>query len=140
MSIKTGPVGTVQNAIIKSSSLSIADRDMLTASIWFEYGDGSSQGFGGYMLYRLRDEYVPDDTDREYGYEPEPFQILSTAGHFVSRVMQIAGVKEWSKLGGQAIRVMLVDGRVTAVGHIIKDDWFDPAVDFAELNKQTGKN
>ncbi len=107
------------NAIIKSTRLSIEDHGMLSAWIYLDYG-GSGQGFGGYALY-LPKEFKHHAKD------------IPFAGHFIFRVLQIAGVTKWADLPDKTIRVRREHSKVHAIGHIIEDDWFDPTTDFAEM-------
>jgi hypothetical protein len=86
----------------------------LSAWITLDYG-GCGQGFGGWMLGGGK------------GWAGE----ANYCGRFVTRVLEIAGVDDWSKLTGRTIRVRANYSKVQAIGHIIKDDWFDPAADFA---------
>lgn len=111
----------IKNAVIESASLGFGDRGFLDAWLTLDYS-GSGQGFGGYTLYL-----------------PEGFShhnLMSPAGHFLFRVMQIAGVESWDKLKGRSIRVRATHNGVEAIGHIVKDDWFCPKDDFAVMKEQ----
>jgi hypothetical protein len=110
----------IKNAVIESATITSDDHGLLSAWLQLNYG-GSGQGFGGFALYL-----------------PKSFKhhtLLSPAGHYIWRVMEVAEVTEWSKLPGKTIRVKTdserdFGGRIVAVGHIVKDDWFDPEKDF----------
>ena len=107
----------IKNAIIKSVELSNDDHGCLTSWVHLEYG-GSGQAFGGYALYL-----------------PESFrhhELKGTAGHFIFRLLEIAGVSKWSDLPGKTIRVKASHNGVEAIGHIVKDDWFCPGEDFKD--------
>jgi len=93
------------NVVIKDAQITSYD-GMLTAWLRLDYGD-SSRGFGGFVLYM-------------------PYDRQSCAGHFIWRVMEIAGVDEWDHLPGKAIRARADEARVYEIGHIFKDDWFRP--------------
>lgn len=107
----------VRNAIIKSATLNDGGRGLLTAWLDLDYG-GVGQGFGGYALY------LPKCFDHH--------KLLSHAGHFVWRCMEIADVTSWDKMVGKTIRVKAEHSKVHAIGHIVKEDWFDPSEDFKE--------
>lgn len=111
-----------KNAIIESASLFTGDRGFLDCWLTLDYG-GSGQGFGGYVLY------LP----KSYSHH----ELKSVAGHFIFRVLEIAGVKSWDKLKGRTIRVKCEHSKVHAIGHIVRDDWFNPSEDFATLKSRT---
>ncbi len=111
----------IKNAVIESASISFEDRGFLDCSITLDYG-GSGQGFGGYTLY------LPKSWKHH--------KLESPAGHFIFRVMEVAGVQRWDQLVGRTLRVRAEHSKVHAIGHIVKNDWFCPADDFAELYKE----
>lgn len=38
-------------------------------------------------------------------------------------ILKVAGVDVWENLPGKNIRIATVDGKITAIGHIVKDRW-----------------
>lgn len=109
----------VRNAVIEAATITNEDHGLLSIWLSLDYG-GSGQGFGGYALY------LPEDF-KHHAAQP------NFAGHFIWRVMQIAGVGKWDQLKGKTIRVKCEHSKVHAIGHIVKDDWFDPSADFARM-------
>jgi hypothetical protein len=113
----------IKNAIIEDAKFD-TERG-LSAWVYLDYG-GSGQGFGGYMLY------APN------GWKASR-QPGNYAGHFIWRVLEIAGVGDWAKLKGKTVRVKASHGKVHAIGHIVKDDWFDPSQEFEAITAQFEK-
>lgn len=107
-----------KNAIITNATLDTEDRGFLDCWINLDYG-GTSQGFGGYALY------LPKSWKHH--------KMESLAGHFIYRTMEVAGVTKWSDLVGKTVRVRCEHSKVHAIGHIVKDDWFNPSEDFKKL-------
>ena len=105
-----------RNAIITSAEITNDDHGVLSAWLYLDYG-GAGQGFGGYALYLPK------------SFKHHNMQ-MGFAGHFIWRVMEIAEVSKWSELGGKTIRVQCEHSKVHAIGHIVKDDWFNPSEDF----------
>lgn len=110
----------IRNAIIKSARITSDDHGVMSAWLDLDYG-GLSQGFGGYALY------LPKSCTHH--------KLESVAGHFIWRCMEIAGVEHWDNLPGKTIRVKAEHTGVHAIGHIVKDDWFNPSEDFAPICK-----
>ena len=110
----------VKNAIIESAVITADDHGLLSAWLYLDYG-GSGQGFGGHALY------LPGNFKHH--------KIESLAGHFIWRVLEVAGVSKWSDLAGKTIRVKSDHCHVQAIGHIVKDDWFNPSQDFKKVKE-----
>lgn len=116
----------IRNAVIESATITNDEHGCLGAWLTLDYG-GSGQGFGGYALYL-----------------PKSFKhhtLLSPAGHYIWRVMEIAGVSKWDDLRGKTIRVKTdsdssFGGLIVAIGHIVKDDWFCPKDDIEAARKE----
>lgn len=107
----------VKNAIIEDAIITNDDHGLLSSWIYLDYG-GSGQGFGGYALY------LPTSFTHHNLKGP------NYAGHFIWRVMEVAGVSKWSQLKGKTIRVQCEHSKVR---HIVKDDWFSPSEDFRAM-------
>jgi len=106
-----------KNAIIESATITSDDHGCLSAWLTLDYG-GLHQGFGGYALY------LPKSWKHH--------KVNGPAGHFIWRVMEVAGVTKWDDLRGKTIRVRATHSGVHAIGHIVKDDWFVPSEDLKE--------
>lgn len=98
-----------RNAVIEKVGIGFERGCFLTAWVNLDYG-GVHQAFGGYCLRNIE----------------KPVEGENYAGVFISRVMQIAGVDSWEEMVGKTIRVKCEYDRIHSIGHIIKDDWFDP--------------
>lgn len=112
---KTVAVMEIKNAII--DSVKFDTERGLSIWVYLDYG-GSGQGFGGYLLYAPKGWKAHEN--------PKNF-----CGHFIWRLFEIAGVSEWDQLIGKTVRAKSDDLSVQAIGHIVKDDWFDPKLEFA---------
>lgn len=110
----------IKNAIITDATITNSDHGLLSAWVSLDYG-GTAQGFGGYALYLPK------------GFTHHNVKGPNYAGHFICRVMEVADVSEWSKLKGKTIRVKCEHIKVHAIGHIIKEDWFNPSEDFLRM-------
>ena len=110
-----------ENAKITATMLGKEDHGIMPCSLCIE-GSGWACWYGGYAL----------DT-----YNGEK-RVGTAAG--LSAIMELLntlGIEEWEKLKGQYIRVELTDpfGKITKIGHLIKDKWFS-FEEFFEREKQ----
>jgi hypothetical protein len=112
---------TVKNATIEYAKIS-CDDGFLSVWVGLDYGDCGCQGFGGFVCY-LPKSYMHH-------------KLESVAGHFIYRVMEVAGVTEWSALKGRTVRARSHHSAVEAIGHITKKDWFCPEEDFKVLREE----
>lgn len=113
----------IKNAVIESAKITNDDHGLLSAWLSLDYG-GSGQGFGGYALYLPSSFTHHNPCDHNY------------AGHFIWRVMEIAGVSDWANLPGKTVRVRCEHSKVHAIGHIVNEDWFCPTEDFDRMRSQ----
>lgn len=114
-------MSTERNAVITGTSISSADHGCLTAWLYLDYGDGAGQGFGGAGLYA-------PGSKRKRG--------ANFAGHWLWRVLEVVGVDRWEDLSGCTCRVRGDDDGVRAIGHIVKDEWFDVGDEFRRLKEK----
>ena len=102
----------IQNAKIVNTSLGVEDHGIFTCCLTLE-GAGWGCGFGGYAL----DTW--DGTKRER---------VGTAIGFnaIIKLMKTLDVENWEELKGKLVRVETEGwgGRITKIGHIIKNQWF----------------
>lgn len=105
------------NARIVSTMLGAEDHGILSAWIQLDYGNGG-QSFGGYALDGKRNDELK---------MREPSVVC---GHFIRRVLQVVGVESWEKLPDTPCRVVHEQGKVHAIGHYLKEEWFNPTDEF----------
>lgn len=108
-------MSTTQNAVIERTMLGYEEHGLLTIDLLFDYG-GSHQGYGGYVL---------DGKPAEPGGGRVPTELPGVA---IAGILRALDVDCWEKLVGQHVRVKHAGdgpfGRVTHVGHFLKDQWF----------------
>lgn len=111
-----------RNARITSAALTTADHGVLSGWLHLDYG-GSGQGFGGHVLaVNPKSPHWPG--------------AANYCGVWVTRVLQIADVSSWDQLAGKTIRVRASRARVHAIGHILREDWFDPEAELGALGAE----
>lgn len=115
------------NAIITGASIQIERGAFLVAWLNLDLGNNSGQSFGGFAIGGTGDVAAGKHAEQ-----------ANLAGEFIVRVMQIAGVEKWGDLPGKTIRVRKAGflEPITAIGHIVNDDWFVPKETFARLLKK----
>lgn len=92
---------TTKNARITKVFVGFDDHGIPTCMLSLDYG-GTGQGFGGYDL-------------RFVGHQMFLFELMKTLE-----------VNDLSQLKNLVVRVILIAGSINAIGHILKDQWFDP--------------
>jgi len=109
----------IKNAIIERATITNADHGCLSAWLHLDFG-GTGQGFGGYALY------LPKSfTHHKKGG--------CHAGIFIWRCLEIGGVSKWEDLPGKTIRVKSDYSKIYEIGHIVKNDWFNPLKEFERI-------
>ena len=103
------------NAQIKSTRFCFKS-GCLTFEVFFEHQKGS-QSIGDYCI-----GHGSMYTDKE-----ENITGTKKGAEAMARIMWAVGVKSWEDLKGKYCRVKFDEenGRLTSVGHIVKDKWFN---------------
>lgn len=109
----------IRNAKIEEVSLGYEVHGILTCYLFLDYGS-SSQSFGGYALDIWHKE-AGERFGTAYGME------------FVRSILDVVGVEKWEDLKGKNIRVKSESRKIHAIGHIIKDKWFEPEKDLKQF-------
>ena len=107
----------IVNAIIREATIGFDRGFILSAWLHLDYG-GAGQGFGGYVLGG-----DPYGESRVAQHAEQP----NIAGEWIASILAVAGVEQWSELVGKVVRVECESGRVTGIGHPVKDKWFRPS-------------
>lgn len=105
----------IENAIIKSVDLSMADHGCLTLSMGLD-GDGWGCVYGGYVL------------GKGYVDAPDEFFKGSKQGmESIMRIMDVMDSDTFNGMKGKIIRVAVkgLGSPVKIIGNALKDKWFD---------------
>jgi len=116
----------IENGIIESADIVFSRGFALDCWLHLKF-DGTGQGFGGYVLGgNPFDKAIPANNHKEQG---------NLAADFIGGCMAVAGVEKFSDLAGKVIRVERDGdwGKITAIGHPVKDIWYRPAERMAML-------
>lgn len=114
----------IENAIIDSATLRFEyDNRFLCLSLWLKTQHCQVRKFGGVNLgSRFQKEFNRNAGDYTFWW--------------IKRVFDIADVESFDDLGGKTIRIEIDDNDdISAIGHIISNDWFCPKKDFKEEEK-----
>jgi hypothetical protein len=115
----------IENGKIASTSLGIEDHGIFSSMIMIEF-NGSVQGFGGWALDKFSKEL-----DQRIG--------TAFGCQFILELLKTLEVSTWDELKGLNVRVKResdsYDARIVAIGHIIKNQWFNP-MEIAEKLKE----
>jgi len=116
---------TIQNAIVREANIDMERDTFLTVWLRVDHSDGS-QGFGGWTLGgAVSDEKESLNHDSRVVVARHHKQPNRCA-EFISQCMRICGVSTWKHCIGKPIRVRIEDGKITGIGHFLKEEWFLP--------------
>lgn len=103
----------IKNAKITSTMLGREDRGMFTWIIFIKF-DSVACGVGGYVL-------------GNYNPMTDITTFNNRSMESISKVLEVVGVNKWEDLPGKYIRFEDngIGKRVTKIGNIIEDKWFD---------------
>jgi hypothetical protein len=113
---------TIENALIESVDLSMADHGSLTLAMTLK-GSGWGVVYGGYCLGK---GYLGADDN---------FFSGSAAGmEYLIRIMDTVGVERFQQLKGKYVRVATKGwgSSVKIIGNILEDKWFDAETFFKD--------
>ena len=115
----------IENAIIKKVSISMEDHACLTFHLTLD-GGGWGVGYGGYCI--------------GHGYLGSDHFSAENGSGLVAmmKIMDTVGVERWEDLEGKYIRVKTkgIGDRLTTIGNIIEDKWFDIEDFFENYGKE----
>ena len=117
---------TIENALIESVDLSMADHGCLTLAMTLK-GSGWGVVYGGYCL---GNGYL--------GADDNFFSGSASGMEYLMRIMDIIGVDRFQNLKGKYVRVATkgLSGPVKIIGNIIEDKWFDAETFFTDKKEK----
>lgn len=116
----------IENGRIIEADIVFSRGFILDCCLTIEF-EGSGQGFGGYVLGGN-----PFDTSAVCARHDMQANL---AADFIGGVMAVADVERFSQLVGKIIRVRRETpfGPIEAIGHPVKDRWYEPKARMAML-------
>jgi len=110
------PKDGVENGRIKKAFLGFEDHGILTCSLQIE-GEHWEQSFGSYCTGA--------------SISREPTSVLGW--EIIRRILLTLDVDEWGNLPGTVLRLKREKGLIVAIGHIFKNQWFNPSMELKHL-------
>lgn len=112
-----------KNAIIRSYNIDI-EYGRVCMGLILEMDEGVSKGFlSDINLDNSNNDFLsdidPQDNSNKLGY----------LGYAIKRILNITEKFNLKDIIGCAVRVKCTDFNIIAIGHIYKDDWFNPLKD-----------
>lgn len=107
----------IYNAKIQEAKLMFEDHGCLVMNLYMVHS-GGHQAFGAINLMNRATKQF----ERTGG---------NVTGWYIKRVFDVCEVDSFDELAGKTVRIKEENGLIRAIGNIIKEDWFEPAVDFA---------
>lgn len=117
---------TIENALIESVDLSMADHGYLTLAMTLK-GNGWGVVYGGYCLGK---GYL--------GADDNFFSGSASGMEYLMRIMDTVGVDRFQNLKGKYVRVATkgLSSPVKIIGNILEDKWFDAETFFTDKNEK----
>ena len=102
----------IENVVIEGVMLGFEDHNIMTCMVHVK-GDMLNQGFGGYALDTY-DKQFKRRVGTAYGME------------WLIRLMNTVGAREFKELKGMYVRIEADEYHIYQIGHIVKEQWFNP--------------
>ena len=112
-----------ENGIIRTAEIQIDRGFVLTCWLGIEFAN-FHQGFGGYVLGGNPFDGTAKCADHAHQ--------ANYAADFIGGVLAVVDVEKFSSLVGKTVRVKR-EGQsdtIVAIGHVVKDRWYEPTARF----------
>jgi hypothetical protein len=110
---------------IKAARIYVWENRYVTADLELNV-KGVNYSFGGEMVVRS-------------GANGGGFSDIPYLGRFLFRCLEICNVPSWDLLKSRKVQVKVENGKVTEIGNVAGDLWFNPRVEF-EMMKEDRQN
>lgn len=90
-----------RNARITDTMLGIEDHGLFVMAVFFEYDRSAAQGFNRILASKANDNGVAS----------------------IRTLLETLALEQWEQLKGAYCRVLIEDGMIRQVGHIVEDRW-----------------